>query len=79
MATLGIPDTPGVPRDTVADTLIALPYNSVDAVERPSAQHGDQIAAVIVEPVAGNMGCVPPAPGFLEALRDLHRAPRRAC
>jgi glutamate-1-semialdehyde 2,1-aminomutase len=70
MATLGIADTAGVP-DPFAKTTLALPYNSIAAVEKAFAEHGDQIAAVIVEPVAGNMGCVPPAPGFLEALRDL--------
>ncbi len=70
VATLGIPDTTGVPA-AFAETTIALPYNSVAAVEQAFARYGDRIAAVIVEPVAGNMGCVPPAPGFLEALRDL--------
>ncbi len=70
MATLGIADTAGVP-ESFARTTIALPYNSIDAVEKAFAEHGSQIAAVIVEPVVGNMGCVPPAPGFLEAIRDL--------
>jgi len=70
VATLGIPDTAGVPA-AFADTTIALPYNSRAAVEQTFARYGDRIAAVIVEPVAGNMGCVPPAPGFLEALREL--------
>ncbi len=70
MATLGIADTAGVPRG-FAETTIALPFNSIDAVERAFAERGSQIAAVIVEPVAGNMGCVPPAPGFLGTLRDL--------
>ena len=70
MATLGIADTAGVPA-AFAGTTIALPYNSIAAVERAFATRGDQIAAVIVEPVVGNMGCVPPAPGFLEALREL--------
>jgi glutamate-1-semialdehyde 2,1-aminomutase len=70
MATLGIADTAGVPRG-FAETTIALPFNSIAAVEQAFAQRGDQIAAVIVEPVVGNMGCVPPAPGFLEALREL--------
>lgn len=72
VATLGIPDTAGVP-PAFADTTIALPYNSIPAVEQAFARYGDRIAAVIVEPVAGNMGCVPPAPGFLESLRDLTR------
>ncbi len=70
MATLGIADTAGVPA-CFAATTIALPYNSISAVEQTFAAHGDKIAAVIVEPVAGNMGCIPPAPGFLEALREL--------
>ncbi|MCW5983222.1 MAG: glutamate-1-semialdehyde 2,1-aminomutase [Bryobacteraceae bacterium] len=68
VATLGIPDTAGVPA-AFADTTIALPYNSIDAVEQTFRARGDRIAAVIVEPVAGNMGCVPPRPGFLECLR----------
>jgi len=70
MATLGIADTAGVPR-AFAETTIALPFNSIAAVEKAFAERGSQIAAVIVEPVVGNMGCVPPAPGFLEALRAL--------
>jgi glutamate-1-semialdehyde 2,1-aminomutase len=70
MATLGIADTAGVPASFAATT-IALPYNSIAAVEQTFAAHGDKIAAVIVEPVVGNMGCVPPAPGFLESLREL--------
>ncbi len=70
MATLGIADTAGVPQ-AFAETTIALPFNSIDAAEAAFATRGDKIAAVIVEPVVGNMGCVPPAPGFLEALRDL--------
>jgi glutamate-1-semialdehyde 2,1-aminomutase len=70
MATLGIADTAGVPK-AFAETTIALPFNSIAAVERAFAERGDKIAAVIVEPVVGNMGCVPPASGFLEALREL--------
>lgn len=70
MATLGIADTVGVPK-AFAETTIALPYNSVAAVEKAFRAHGDKIAAVIVEPVVGNMGCVPPAPGFHETLRSL--------
>ena len=70
MATLGIADTQGVPR-AFAETTIALPYNSIAAIEKAFLEHRDGIAAVIVEPVVGNMGCVPPAPGFLEALREL--------
>ncbi len=70
MATLGIADTAGVPA-AFAGTTIALPFNSIDAVEKAFAEHLGEIASVIVEPVVGNMGCVPPAPGFLEALREL--------
>jgi len=70
MATLGIADSAGVPK-AFAETTISLPFNSIAAVEKAFADRGGQIAAVIVEPVAGNMGCVPPATGFLEALRDL--------
>jgi len=70
VATLGIPDTAGVPRP-FADTTIALPFNSPQTVADCFERHEDQIAAVIVEPVVGNMGCVPPAPGFLETLREL--------
>ena len=70
MATLGIADTAGVPK-AFAETTLALPYNSIAALEQAFAERGGQIAAVIVEPVVGNMGCVPPLPGFLEALREL--------
>jgi glutamate-1-semialdehyde 2,1-aminomutase len=70
VATLGIADTRGVPK-AFCDTTIALPFNSVDAVEQAFRAHGERIAAVIVEPVAGNMGCVAPRPGFLESLRQL--------
>ena len=70
VATLGIADTAGVPK-AFCDTTIALPFNDAGAVEDAFRAHGDQIAAVIVEPVAGNMGCVPPAPGYLEALRAI--------
>lgn len=68
LATLGISDSAGVPAG-FAGTTIPLPYNSVEAVEQSFRARGENIAAVIVEPVAGNMGCVPPQPGFLEALR----------
>ncbi|MCS7043963.1 MAG: glutamate-1-semialdehyde 2,1-aminomutase [Bryobacteraceae bacterium] len=70
VATLGISGTAGVPEE-FARTTIALPYNSVPALEAAFEKHGAQIAAVIVEPVVGNMGCVPPQPGFLEAMREL--------
>jgi glutamate-1-semialdehyde 2,1-aminomutase len=70
VATLGIADTQGVPR-AFCDTTIALPYNSAQAVEDAFRAHPDRIAAVIVEPVVGNMGCVPPLPGYLQALRDI--------
>jgi len=70
MATLGIADSAGVPK-AFAETTISLPFNSIATVETAFAELGGRIAAVIVEPVIGNMGCVPPAPGFLEALREL--------
>jgi len=70
VATLGLPDTAGVPK-SFADTTIALPFNSVEAVEEAFRAHGERIASVIVEPVVGNMGCVPPRPGFLAALREI--------
>jgi glutamate-1-semialdehyde 2,1-aminomutase len=70
MATLGIADTQGVPQGFV-ETTLALPFNSIEAVEAAFQEYGDEIAAVIVEPIAGNMGCVPPRPGFLEALREI--------
>lgn len=68
--TFGVPTSPGVPADTVKDTLTAT-YNDLDSVQRIFAQVGDQIAAIIVEPVAGNMNCVPPVPGFLQGLRAI--------
>ena len=68
--TLGTPTSPGVPAAVVEDTL-TLDYNQLEQVEAIFSEHGDAIAAVIVEPVAGNMNCVPPLPGFLEGLRDL--------
>ena len=70
LATLGIADTQGVPKG-FTDTTLPLPFNSVDAVEAAFRGHGEHIASVIVEPVVGNMGCVPPQPGFLEALREI--------
>lgn len=70
LATLGISDSAGVPEGFAATTL-PLPYNDAAAVAEAFAKYGDSIAAVILEPVAGNMGCVPPRPGFLQALREL--------
>ena len=70
LATLGIPSSPGVPEAVTADTIV-VPYNDVDAVAAAVERYGEGLAAILVEPVAGNMGCVPPAPGFLEALRML--------
>jgi glutamate-1-semialdehyde 2,1-aminomutase len=70
--TLGVPDSAGVPAAVAAATT-TLPYNDAAALERCFAGAGREIACVIVEPVAGNMGCVPPAPGFLEAIRALCR------
>ena len=75
LATLGLPDSAGVPPATVADTLTA-PYNDLDAVARLLDAHAHQIAAIIVEPVAGNMGVVPPRDGFLAGLRALTREHR---
>lgn len=70
VATLSIPGTPGVPEDTVKHTLLA-PYNDIQTVESIFRDQGEEIAAVIVEPVAGNMGLVPPGEGFLEGLRRI--------
>ena len=70
VATLGLPDSPGVPETTAANT-ITVPYNDLDSVHLAFERYGEEIAAVIVEPVAGNMGVVPPLPGFLEGLREV--------
>ena len=69
-ATIGVPSSPGVPESVIADTLLA-PYNDLDAVGELFDVHGQDIAAVFVEPVAGNMGLVPPLPGFLQGLRQI--------
>ena len=70
VVTLGLPDSPGVPATTAANTLVAT-YNDLDSVEVLFKNNPDQIAGIIVEPVAGNMGVVPPQPGFLEGLRRI--------
>jgi glutamate-1-semialdehyde 2,1-aminomutase len=70
LATLGIPASPGVPPAAAADTIVC-PYNDADAAAALVMRHGEGLAAIVVEPVAGNMGVVPPEPGFLEALREL--------
>ena len=70
LATLGIPDSPGVPADFAKLTLTA-PYNDIQAVRRVINEHRDKLACIILEPIAGNMGVVPPAPDFLSSLRRL--------
>ena len=70
LATSGTPDSAGVPK-AFADTTLALPYNSFDAVEQAFKEHGSKIASIILEPVVGNMGCVAPLPGWLEMLREI--------
>jgi glutamate-1-semialdehyde 2,1-aminomutase len=70
LATLGIPSSPGVPAGAAADTIVCA-YNDVEGVRAAVERYGDELAAIVVEPVAGNMGVVPPAPGFLEAVRAL--------
>lgn len=72
VATLGLPDSPGVPHQ-VAQHTVTVPYNDLEAVRHVFERIGEDIAAVIVEPVAGNMGVVPPEPGFLQGLRDVTR------
>lgn len=69
-ASLGVPDSPGVTAAVSADTLVVA-YNDIAALEQVFSQHGEQLAGLILEPVVGNMGCVPPKPGFLEAARAL--------
>ena len=70
VATLGLPDSPGVPEGTVSDSLVAG-FNDIESVERLLDEHSGEVAALIIEPVAGNMGVVPPALDFLEKLREL--------
>jgi glutamate-1-semialdehyde 2,1-aminomutase len=73
LATLGVPDSAGIPAD-VARTTLTIPYNDLAALQQVFVEHPGKVAAVIVEPVAGNMGCVPPVDGYLAGLRDLTRA-----
>ena len=73
VATLGLPDSAGVPKSFAEQTLV-VPYNDVDAVRDVFEKHANEIAALIVEPVAANMGVVPPADGFLQSLREITRA-----
>jgi len=70
LLTLGIPNCPGVPEE-IAQLTLNLPFNDVDALAQAFADYAGEIACVIIEPVAGNMGCIPPLPGFLEALREV--------
>jgi len=73
VATLGLPDSPGIPRGFARETLVAT-FNDVGSVEKLFYRHGKSIAAVIVEPVCGNMGVIPPAPTFLSSLRKITRS-----
>ncbi|MFT5710648.1 MAG: glutamate-1-semialdehyde 2,1-aminomutase [Halioglobus sp.] len=68
--TMGVPSSPGVP-EALAKHTMTLTYNDPEGVRRAFAEYGDSIACIIVEPVAGNMNCIPPAPGFLETLREV--------
>ncbi len=70
MLTMGVPTSPGVPA-ALAEQTITLTYNDIDSVKTAMAEVGDQVACIIVEPVAGNMNCIPPVPGFLEGLREV--------
>lgn len=70
MLTLGEPSSPGVPA-ALAEHTVTLPYNDIDAVKKAFSEIGNEIACIIVEPVAGNMNCIPPVPGFLEGLREV--------
>ena len=73
VATLGIPGSPGIPK-SLAELTLTLPYNDSEAIKAVLEKYGDEIACVIVEPVAANMGVVPPKPGFLETLREATKA-----
>jgi glutamate-1-semialdehyde 2,1-aminomutase len=73
VATLGIPGSPGIPK-SLAELTLSLPYNDSEAIKAALEKYGDEIACVIVEPVAANMGVVPPKPGFLETLREATKA-----
>ena len=73
VATFAIPGSPGIPASVAAQTLV-IPFNDLAAAEAVFAAHGDKIAGVILEPIAGNMGCIPPVPGYLEGLRSLTTA-----
>ena len=69
--TLGVPTSPGVPA-ALAELTITLSYNNIEQVKETFKEIGDQIACIIVEPVAGNMNCIPPVPGFLEEIGRAH-------
>jgi glutamate-1-semialdehyde 2,1-aminomutase len=69
-ATFNVPDSAGVPKE-VAELTISVPYNDLETLRTTMSEHGPEVAAIIVEPVAGNMGCIPPAAGFLEGLRAI--------
>jgi glutamate-1-semialdehyde 2,1-aminomutase len=78
VATLGIPGSAGVPEE-IAQLTMALPYNDLAAVEAAFAEHPDEIAAIILEPVVGNAGCIPPAEGYLAGLRSITPRPTEPC